>query len=196
MSRAGRPQGGAGRVRIVAGEWRRRFVPVQSGPDLRPTPDRVRETLFNWLAPVLPGAKVLDAFAGTGILGLEALSRGAAHATFVERSRGLVRSLGENLATLGGSDRATLIAADAWKALAQPGTAMDVVFLDPPYRATAHGELCTLLQKNGWLNSRTRIYLEQDRERPPPDLPAPFTILQQATAGRVSYMLAAADEPD
>ncbi|MEL7537963.1 MAG: 16S rRNA (guanine(966)-N(2))-methyltransferase RsmD [Pseudomonadota bacterium] len=196
MNRASRSARGAGRVRIVAGEWRRRFIQVASARDLRPTPDRVRETLFNWLAPTIAGARVLDAFAGTGILGLEALSRGAAHVTFIERNPQLAHALEANLAELGGAPRATVVCGDAWRRLSEPGSPMDVVFLDPPFRATAHAELCTLLQKNGWLGSDSVIYLEQELARPPPALPQPLGIRRHGSAGRVRYMLAAALSPD
>ena len=196
MSRTSRSKNATGRVRIVAGEWRRRFIPVASAADLRPTPDRVRETLFNWLAPSIGGARVLDAFAGTGILGLEALSRGAAHATFIERNARLAQELNSNLDNLGGADRANVVSADAWRYLDRPGQAMDVVFLDPPYRATAHAELCTLLQKNGWLAEHSVVYLEQELTRPAPVLPSPLGLRRHGTAGRVRFMLAAAVSPD
>ncbi|MEM8984592.1 MAG: 16S rRNA (guanine(966)-N(2))-methyltransferase RsmD [Pseudomonadota bacterium] len=196
MSRANRPGGGSGRIRIVAGEWRRRFIRVSDGKDLRPTPDRVRETLFNWLAPEIAGARVLDAFAGSGILGLEALSRGARAALFFEREPRLARALSDNIATFAATDRATVQCADAWRALARPGMPHDLVFLDPPYRETAHAELCTLLQKNGWLAADARIYLEQDADRPPPRLPTPLGIRRHAKAGRVRFMLASALGPD
>ena len=129
----------------------------------------MRETLFNWLAPTLAGARVLDAFAGTGILGLEALSRGARAATFVESDATLARAINSALAGLGGTDRATVVATDVWRYLERPGTPFDVIFLDPPYRATAHAELCTLLQKNGWLGSDSSIYLEQELSAPATD---------------------------
>lgn len=196
MNRASRTARGAGRVRIVAGEWRRRFIRVEAAEGLRPTPDRVRETLFNWLEPVLIGAHVLDAFAGTGILGLEALSRGAANVTFIEKNAGLARSLSANLAELGGADRARVVTADAWRYLERAGQPQRVVFLDPPYRATAHGELCTLLQKNGWLGDDSVIYLEQELALPPPVLPEPLGLRRQKSAGRVRYMLAAPLAPD
>ncbi|MEM1263902.1 MAG: 16S rRNA (guanine(966)-N(2))-methyltransferase RsmD [Pseudomonadota bacterium] len=192
MSRANRPGGGGGRVRIVAGEWRRRFIRVAGARDLRPTPDRVRETLFNWLAPTIAGARVLDAFAGSGILGLEALSRGAREALFFERNPRLVRMLDDNIDAFSATDRARVQTIDAWRALARPGTPHDLIFLDPPYRATAHAELCTLLQKNGWLAATSNIYLEQDVDRAPPQLPAPLGIRRHAKAGRVRYMLAGA----
>ena len=129
------PRAGPGRIRIIGGEWRGRRLAFPSRPDLRPTPDRVRETLFNWLASVLAGARVVDLFAGTGALGLEALSRGAAEAWLVERDPVLARVLAEHAARLGAN--AHVIRDDARRFLKrQDGTELrfDVAFVDPPYR--------------------------------------------------------------
>jgi len=131
----GVPRAGPGRLRIIGGEWRGRRLEFPSRPGLRPTPDRVRETLFNWLAPVLPGARCLDLFAGSGCLGLEALSRGAAEAWLVESDPVLARVLGEHVATLGANAR--VIRDDArrlLKRLEASDERFDVVFVDPPYR--------------------------------------------------------------
>jgi 16S rRNA (guanine966-N2)-methyltransferase len=122
---------GAGQVRIIGGRWRGTKLAVQDRPGLRPSSDRVRETLFNWLMPALPGARVLDLFAGTGVLGLEALSRGATHAVLVERDPGLAAALREAVAKL--SAPAEVHAADALAWLGGRGGAFDLVFLDPPF---------------------------------------------------------------
>jgi len=129
------PRAGPGRLRIIGGEWRGRRLEFPDRPTLRPTPDRVRETLFNWLAPVLPGARCLDLFAGTGCLGLEALSRGAAEAWFVEADPVLARVLAGHVERLGAAGR--VIRADARRFLKRQAASelrFDVAFLDSPYR--------------------------------------------------------------
>ncbi|MBW8824177.1 MAG: 16S rRNA (guanine(966)-N(2))-methyltransferase RsmD [Xanthomonadales bacterium] len=124
----------AGTVRIVGGRWRGTKLPVPDVSGLRPSSDRVRETLFNWLQPVLPGARVLDLFAGTGALGLEALSRGAAAATLVERDRSASAGLRASIDRLGAADTARLVQADALAWLAgTTGGPFDIVFVDPPF---------------------------------------------------------------
>ncbi|KRA52081.1 16S rRNA (guanine(966)-N(2))-methyltransferase RsmD [Pseudoxanthomonas sp. Root630] len=122
---------GAGQVRIIGGRWRGTKLAVPDRQGLRPSSDRVRETLFNWLMPVLPGARVLDLFAGTGALGLEALSRGAAHAVLVERDPDLARALREAVGRLGAE--ATVVAQDALVWLSSEAARFDLVFLDPPF---------------------------------------------------------------
>jgi len=124
----------AGQVRIIGGHWRNTRLPVVAAAGLRPTSDRVRETLFNWLLPVLPGACVLDAFAGTGALGLEAVSRGAASALLVERDRALSEGLREVVSRLGATDRVQVVQADVLTWLGtQPGAGFDIAFVDPPF---------------------------------------------------------------
>ncbi|MFQ3786665.1 16S rRNA (guanine(966)-N(2))-methyltransferase RsmD [Halomonas sp. A29] len=158
------PPKGNGRLRIIGGEYRRRLLPVLDRPGLRPTPDRVRETLFNWLATITPGARVLDLFAGTGALGLEALSRGAAEALFVERDGLVARALTDNLDTLGAMDRGRVHTGDALALLAA-GPAADppfsLVFLDPPFRQGLAGPCCERLEQ-GWLSADAWIYLETE----------------------------------
>ncbi len=178
------------RVRIVAGEWRHRFIDVGEAPELRPTPDRVRETLFNWLGPEIAGSRVLDLYAGTGILGLEALSRGAEHCCFVEKNRSLCTQIKSSLEQLEGQARATIACSDVEHFLNGQAQAADLVFLDPPYRDTAHRELCTLLEDNGWLRAGARLYLEQDQARAEPRLPERFSLLKNKKAGQVRFMLA------
>ena len=122
-----------GLVRIIAGKWRGRRLKVPDIKDLRPTPDRVRETVFNWLAPILPGAHCLDLFAGSGVLGFEALSRGAASVTLVDQSPEIVALLQEELKTFG-ADNATVYRATVPQQLHFPSQVFDVVFLDPPIK--------------------------------------------------------------
>ncbi|MGR4069960.1 16S rRNA (guanine(966)-N(2))-methyltransferase RsmD [Halomonas sp. LR3S48] len=164
-SRSGaRSPQGSGRLRIIGGEFRRRLLPVLDSPGLRPTPDRVRETLFNWLAATTPGARVLDLFAGTGALGLEALSRGAAEALFVERDVRVAHSLAANLETLGADERGRVHAGDALVLLAA-GPAdippFSLVFLDPPFRQGLAEPCCERLEQ-GWLTPDAWIYLETE----------------------------------
>ena len=136
-STAGTP---SGRVRIIGGRWRGTRLDVPDAPGLRPTADRVRETLFNWLQPALPGARVLDLFAGSGALGLEALSRGAARAVLVERDPRLAANLRATLARLQGGEAGTVVQADALAWLhAQPEHAFDIAFFDPPFDANLWG---------------------------------------------------------
>ena len=148
-------------VRIVGGRWRGRRLAVPAGTEVRPTPDRVRETLFNWLAPSLPGAHCLDLFAGTGVLGLEALSRGAAEATFVERDAVLVRTLEDRIGAL--AAQARVIHGDALEFLeARPQRSFNVVFVDPPYTM---GLSQVLEGLTAWLAPEHLVYVERPVER-------------------------------
>ncbi|MGM1052526.1 MAG: 16S rRNA (guanine(966)-N(2))-methyltransferase RsmD [Pseudomonadota bacterium] len=170
-----------GRLRIIGGDYRRRLLPVLDSPGLRPTPDRVRETLFNWLTADLPGARVLDLFAGTGALGLEALSRGARQASFVERDPRVARQLEENLATLDATPRGRVITADAATFLAGPPAPCSLVFLDPPFRQGLAEPCCAALEA-GWLTDKAFIYLECEAEREPA-VPATWRLHREVRAG-------------
>lgn len=186
--------GHAHQLRIIAGQWRGRRLSFPDWPGLRPTPDRVRETLFNWLAPVLPGARCLDLFAGSGALGIEALSRGAAEVVFVERQPLVMRALRENLARLNaGNARIELADALAW--LRQPGTPFEIVLLDPPFGEGLLEPSCAALERGGWLAASAWIYLEAEvgLERLP--LPVHWTLYREKTAGAVAYRLARREIP-
>lgn len=156
---------------------------------LRPTSERIRETLFNWLTPGIAGRRCLDLFAGTGALGLEALSRGAKQVVFVERSREAVATLRNNIALLGAAG-AIVHAGDAraYLAAAEDG-AFDVVFLDPPFADESSSELCRLLDEHGVLAPGAHVYLEQARSAPDPELPAGWRAAKDKSAGNVRYML-------
>ncbi len=177
-------------VRIIGGAWRGRRLPVTMAEGLRPTPDRVRETLFNWLAPRIEGARCLDLFAGTGALGLEALSRGAAHVQFVERDRQAIASLRAALDTLDAAARATLVQGDAL-ALTLATPAPDVVFIDPPFAAELHGP--ALDRVLAALPGHAQIYLEYPAQQTDA-LHALFAdrldIRRAKRAGDVGYCLA------
>lgn len=172
-----------GRLRIIGGEFRRRLLPVLDRPGLRPTPDRVRETLFNWLATAPLGARVLDLYAGTGALGLEALSRGARQAHFVERDKDVAAALRDNLATLGASGRVSigevLPLLDARDDEAAPYA---LVFLDPPFRQDLAEASCATLEIGGWLAERAWIYLETEAELSP-QVPSTWTLHREVRAG-------------
>ena len=175
-------------MRIIAGQWRGRkfrFPPL----DIRPTPDRVRETLFNWLAPYIQGARCLDLFAGSGALGLEALSRGAAEVTFVEQVRGAAAAI-EQLLTAWQATGGSVRCEEAVRHLSAgpPAHAFNVVFLDPPYGSGVLAR-CAELLEHGWLATGARIYAEQARRDPLPAMPASWESLRSGTAGEVGYHL-------
>ncbi|TWI05023.1 16S rRNA (guanine966-N2)-methyltransferase [Luteimonas cucumeris] len=149
----------AGKVRIIGGHWRGTRLDVADAEGLRPSADRVRETLFNWLQPVLPGARVLDLFAGSGALGLEALSRGAREALLVERDPKLVATLQATVGRLQAGDRAHVIRADALALLRAPlHGRFDVVFVDPPFAGNLWAGVVDLLAP--WLATQAWLYLE------------------------------------
>jgi len=188
---AGKKKSQPGQLRIVAGNWRSRLLQIADVPGLRPTSERIRETLFNWLAPSIQGANCLDLCAGTGVLGLEALSRGAASAVFVEQSRVATKSLQANIDSLGTKD-AEIHNLDARMYLSRDCEApFDIVFIDPPFAAELHDELCRLLAAGAWLAESARIYIELDRDQPELALPEAWSILKNKTAGKVRYVLAA-----
>ena len=181
--------GHANQIRIIGGQWRSRRLEFPDAPGVRPTPDRVRETLFNWLAPVLPGARCLDLFAGSGALGIEALSRGAAEVVFVERDPAAVRALQDNLARLKAENgRVELAEALTW--LRQPATPFEIVLLDPPFGAGLLEPVCAALEAGGWLQATAWIYLEAEAGWRPASLPAHWTLHREKTAGMVAYRLA------
>lgn len=177
--------------RIVGGRHRGRRLAFPDIPGLRPSPDRVRETVFNWLQPLLPGARVLDLFAGSGAFGLESLSRGAAEVTLVEIAPQAVRELRRSLETLGES--ATIHPGDAlaWLESGPAGT-YDIVFLDPPYQAGLLQPALERLAAGDRLAPAARVYIECAREHRLPDLPDGWQVLKEKTAGDVRYHLVTA----
>ncbi|MCU6681034.1 MULTISPECIES: 16S rRNA (guanine(966)-N(2))-methyltransferase [Leclercia] len=178
----------AGQIRIIGGQWRGRKLPVPDSPGLRPTTDRVRETLFNWLAPSMVDARCLDCFAGSGALGLEALSRYAASATLLEMDRSVSQQLQQNLASLKAT-HANVVNTNALAFLAQAGTPHDVVFVDPPFRKGLLEETLTLLENNGWLANDALIYVESEVENGLPPVPAHWDLHREKVAGQVAYRL-------
>ena len=189
-----RSDGKSRELRIIAGMWRGRRLRFPEGPDIRPTPDRVRETLFNWLAPVIRGARVLDLFAGSGALGLEALSRGAAFVEFVDSDARAIDALRERLLEWKADpDGHVLKRADALQVLAGAKPAskppFDIVFIDPPFAAGLWQTVADRLETGGWLAPQAYLYLEMPVHNPPDRLPGHWTAWRNGTAGEVGYHL-------
>ena len=196
---------GRNSVRIIGGSWRGRRLRFPDVPGLRPTPDRVRETLFNWLQHDIAGARCLDLFAGSGALGVEALSRGAAELVFVEMSVIAARGLREQLDILGASTaggggaggggggvagRGRVIEIGAARFLRAPGEPFDVVFADPPFGVNALAECVPLLDTGNWVKIGGLVYLECEKSAGAPNLPLHWELLKSKSAGEVGYHLA------
>ena len=179
---------GENRLRIVGGRWRSMRVDFPPIAAIRPTPDRVRETLFNWLQTKIVDARCLDLFAGSGALGLEALSRGAGHVTFVDREPAVVRDLTTTLARFKATN-AEAIVSDALSYLQRANAAFDIVFLDPPFSADLLKPVCDALAHNR-LNPDAYVYLESAATEGPPALPEGWTLYRSKRAGEVGYHLA------
>ena len=174
-------------LRIIAGEHRGRKLNFVDAPNLRPTPDRIRETLFNWLQPVIYEARCLDLFAGSGALGLEALSRGASDVVFVEKDAKAAQRLNENLQLLS-YDKIKCQQKTAQTFLQAEPELFDVVFLDPPYQSDVLPEIIAQLD-NAWLAEGARIYLEHDSNHPAPALPEHWQRLKETQAGQATAIL-------
>ena len=175
-------------LRIIGGTWRGRKLRFPPSAEIRPTPDRVRETLFNWLGARVRGARALDLFAGSGALGLEALSRGASHVTFVERDAAAVRALRARLAEWQAGD-AVVVHADALRYLTGEACPFELVFLDPPFGTDLLGETARLLDERQWLRDGALIYVECGARAGPPPLPGGWQELKAKRAGEVGYHL-------
>lgn len=188
-SKAGTAQSGDGQLRIIGGQWRSRQFNFPMAAGLRPTPNRVRETLFNWLAPYIEGATVLDPFTGSGALFLEALSRGAGSALALDSNPSAIAGLRGHLQTLN-CENGQLLQSDALVYLqTQAATAFDLVFLDPPFSQDLLLPACNLLEQHGWLAADAWIYTES--EHPPSSLGLPGNWRQhrEQKAGQVYYAL-------
>ncbi len=180
--------GGPGVVRIISGQWKGRKLPVLDVQGLRPTTDRVKETLFNWLMQDIHGKKVLDCFSGSGSLAFEALSRHAQSALLLEMDAKAARQLGQHLKTLQ-CENAQVLQVDSLQFLAKPAShQFDLVFIDPPFRQGLVDKCCTLLE-NGWLTPDALIYLECEKELPISNLPSNWRVIKEKIAGQLAYRL-------
>lgn len=179
-------------VRIIGGDWRGRKLSFPEINGLRPTPDRVRETLFNWLQSYLPGSRCLDLFSGSGALGFEALSRGAASVTFVDQAAEVVNQLRSNIQLLK-AQNAEVISASAlqWLDNRQPDQEAhyDLVFMDPPFNKGLVAPICEMLERRNLLMDEAMIYVETERTLTLDTLPPNWTLHREKTAGQVAYRL-------
>ncbi|WP_031430238.1 16S rRNA (guanine(966)-N(2))-methyltransferase RsmD [Methylomicrobium agile] len=178
----------ANKVRIIGGEWRSRLLRFEDVPGLRPTPGRVRETLFNWLQYDIAGSRCLDLYAGSGALGFEAASRGAKEIVQVESDATACKNLRANAAALG-SNRNRIVEKEVERFLSGPAEAFDLVFLDPPFAKNLALITCRLLEQNGWLADPARIYVEAEAGLALEGLPDNWELLKYKTAGEVAYRL-------
>jgi 16S rRNA (guanine966-N2)-methyltransferase len=189
MSRSDRGGSRPGQVRIIGGTWRGRKLAFDPAEGLRPTGDRIRETLFNWLAGDIHGARCADLFTGTGALGLEALSRGAAHCDFVDASPVATSRVGEHLATLHGTDRGRCHTCAARQFLKGATAPYDIVFIDPPFGLDLVADTCVALAEGNLLREQGLVYVESGADSPPPPVPPNWRLHRDKVAGAVAYRL-------
>jgi len=178
-----------GQLRIIGGRWRGRRLSVPESEGLRPTPDRVRETLFNWLQTCIGGAQCLDLFAGTGALCLEALSRGAARVVMIEKAPPVVERLRQQLVLLE-AENARVTLADAVDFLQQTPEAFDIIFLDPPFKSDLIGQCAKLIEAHGWIKPGGLVYIEAPSQVKELPLPGTWELIRSKKAGQVGYHLA------
>ena len=177
-------------IRIIAGDLRGSKIQVNDAEGLRPTTDRVRETLFNWLNYKIVGSNCLDLFAGSGALGLECISRGANNVIFVESNNNAVSALENTIRRLKIEGSAQVHHLKASQFLeSQPAQAMDIVFLDPPFKSDILEPAIDLLSSGGWLHDNSIIYIEQSSQLDPINLPSNWTQHRQGKAGKSAYSL-------
>ena len=178
----------ANKLRIIAGNWRSRNIHFNDAPGLRPTPARVRETVFNWLNYDIIGSRCLDLYAGSGALSFEAASRGAKAVVQVENNPQTCRTLKENAVTLA-ADHIKLVQADVFKFLAGDAQAFDIVFIDPPFHQGLALQTCHWLEDKQWLSPHAKIYLEAESSLKLDDFPTGWQLLKSKVAGDVGYHL-------
>jgi 16S rRNA (guanine966-N2)-methyltransferase len=176
-------------VRIIGGRFRGRRISFLDLPTLRPTPHRVRETLFNWLAPMMPGAYCLDLFSGSGALGIEALSRGAEHVTFVDSNSHIVDHIKKQLVLLEVDYAANVLCATLPAILPAPKKPYNIVFLDPPFHQNMIANISHWLDQQAWLANVVFIYFEVESNLSPLPIPATWKTLKHKIAGKVGYHL-------
>lgn len=175
-----------GEVRIIAGLWRGRKLPVLNAEGLRPTTDRVKETLFNWLMMDIAGSRCLDCFAGSGSLGIEALSRQAQAVVFLEKFTNAANQLKKNLQALK-TENGKVFNTDSLQFLSQKNSEepFDIVFIDPPFHQGFVPQILVRLAENNWLAPNSLLYVETEKTHPPLDLPENWQIIKEKTAGQV-----------
>ena len=180
------------RLRIIGGKWRGRKLDFPDVEGLRPTPDRIRETLFNWLQKYIQGARCLDLFSGSGALGIEALSRGAGYILLIDNNKEVVSQLRNHLETLQATE-GEIRQGDALQILTSSpdGPPFDIVFLDPPFGKGQITPCVESLESNGWLTENARVYIEAESSLQDLNLPDNWDILRQQKAGQVTCFLAA-----
>ena len=178
-------------VRIIAGRWKGRMLPVARGKNVRPTPNRVRETVFNWLQGYLPGSNCLDLFAGSGALGFESVSRGAAMAIIVDDNAKVIESLREQVNKFAANDEITLIHADGIAYLNQAESKFDIVYLDPPFNKFNLEQLLVTLTNVDILSQQAMIYMESSLGQLPQNLPSTWQWWRQSKASQVEFGLIA-----
>ena len=184
-----RGQGASGELRIIGGDWRSRKLRFPDAGGVRPSPARTRETLFNWLNFHIAGRDCLDLFAGSGALGLEALSRGAANATLVDHTNALARALQDNLRLLG-SEKGEVVCQDVAQYLEHRNRPpFDIIFMDPPFRQGWLDRLLPLIDAQQWLKPGGWVYVEHESELTTVPAPADWHLHRQKTAGQVTYKL-------
>jgi 16S rRNA (guanine966-N2)-methyltransferase len=183
-----KPRAKTNSIRVIAGQWRGRRLPVLDIDGLRPSTDRVRETLFNWLMHSIADARCLDLFAGSGALGLECLSRGAASSVFVESDKRIALQLQQNLQTLNGLDRGDVVIQSAINFLRHPpARQFDLVFLDPPFDSDLLAQAMPLLVQNDWLADGALVYVEQASKKDPEATPQNWSVYKEGKAGYCRY---------
>jgi len=183
------PGSSSGQLRIIGGQWRGRKLQFPAVDGLRPTTDRIRETLFNWLAPDIHQARVADLFSGSGALGLEALSRGAAHCDFVDANDRVISALAENARTLQAEPRLTLHAQPTDRFLQQQTHPWDIVFVDPPFSQGMAVATCQQLEARQLLADNSLVYVETARDESTDGMPERWQLHRDKSAGGVAYRL-------
>ncbi|MEZ5554205.1 16S rRNA (guanine(966)-N(2))-methyltransferase RsmD [Haliea sp.] len=184
-----RPASTSSSLRIIGGRWRGRKLRFTAAQGLRPTGDRIRETLFNWLAAELPEARCADLFSGSGALGLEALSRGAAHCDFIDTNPESLAQIRHHLNALGATSQARCHACNALDLLSAGAGPWDIVFIDPPFGLQLVEPSCALLAQCGALAPGASIYVETGADEPEAALPADWLLHRDKTSGAVRYRL-------
>lgn len=189
MARSGSRAGKQHQVRIIGGRWRGRKLAFSPASGLRPTGDRIRETLFNWLAAYTQGARCADLFAGSGALGLEALSRGADHCDFVDNSTPSLAQVSDHLKTLDAVSRGTCHPLSAQQFLDVAVGSFDIVFIDPPFQQHLVQPVCETLALRQLVRKDAMVYVEMGAAEPSPQVPASWNLHREKISGGVAYRL-------